>query len=361
MLVTIIIFLIILSVLVFVHELGHFVTAKINGVRVDEFGLGYPPRAKALFTWRGTTFTLNWLPFGGFVRIFGENPEEDGSSEENKESLTAKPKRVQAAVLVAGVFMNLVFAWLIISLGYTLGLPSSADSGLPLQNTYTVVTEVVENSPAQIAGVKVGDKIVSVSRNNLYANLSPEQISNFIASSPTSLNLVVERGSSEQTLKILPSASIVSGKMAIGVGLDAVGLAKLSPLKALWEGLKVTTNLTWLTFKGLLTFIRDAFIGHANLSEVTGPVGIVGLVGDAKGLGFTFLLSLTALISINLAIINLLPIPALDGGRLLFIAIEAIRGKKISTRVQQILNGVSFALLILLMIIITIRDVIHLL
>ncbi len=361
MAVTIIIFLIILSVLVFVHELGHFLTAKISGVRVDEFGLGYPPRAKKLFVWKGTTFTLNWLPFGGFVKIFGENPDEDGASEVNPDSLVAKPKLVQAAVLVAGVFMNLVFAWLILSLGFTIGLPSSADSGLPLQNTYTVVTEIVPASPAESAGLKVGDKIVSVSRSNLYSNLEPDQISNFISSSATALDVVVARGSTEETYKVVPSSSVVSGKLAIGVGLDLVGLVKLAPARALWEGLKTTGNLTWLTLIGLLGFIRDAFVGHANLNEVTGPVGIVGLVGDAKELGFAFLLSLTSLISINLAIINLLPIPALDGGRLLFVAIEAVRRKKISPRVSNIVNSISFALLILLMIFITIRDVIHLL
>ncbi|MBX4189296.1 site-2 protease family protein [Candidatus Parcubacteria bacterium] len=161
-------------------------------------------------------------------------------------------------------------------------------------------------------------------------------------------------------LTATPSESVVSGKLAVGVGLDEVGIAKLGILQSIWQGLKTTAELTWLTLISLLSFIKDAVVGHANLSEVTGPVGIVSLVGDARHMGFTYLLSLTALISINLSIINLLPIPALDGGRLLFLGIEAIRRKKISPKVFNTINGISFALLILLMIIVTVRDVANL-
>ncbi|MBX4189295.1 site-2 protease family protein [Candidatus Parcubacteria bacterium] len=126
---TIIIFFIILSILVIVHELGHFFVAKRAGIRVDEFGLGYPPRAKNLFNWKGTTFTLNWLPFGGFVKIFGENPAEDGGDVSDPRSIASKPRLTQAAVLVAGVFMNFLFSWALIARGFMVGLPASTDSG----------------------------------------------------------------------------------------------------------------------------------------------------------------------------------------------------------------------------------------
>jgi regulator of sigma E protease len=294
------------------------------------------------------------------VKIFGENPEADGSTEADPDSFTSKPRLIQASVLVAGVFMNFLFAWLLISLGFLSGLPASVDSGLPVQNTYTTVTEIVPNSPAAAAGLKSGDKILSVGRNNIFSNTAPDQISNFIASSPDPVTFNVSRDGQSLALTATPSLTVVPDKLAVGVGLDEVGVVKLGIFQAIWQGLKTTASLTWLTFTSLIGFIKDAFVGHANLSEVTGPVGIVGLVGDARHMGFIYLVSLTALISINLSIINLLPIPALDGGRLLFVAIEGIRRKKISPKVFNVVNGISFALLILLMIIVTVRDVVNL-
>ncbi|MDO8728719.1 MAG: RIP metalloprotease RseP [bacterium] len=355
---SIIIFLIILSALVIVHEFGHFLVAKRFGIRVDEFGLGFPPRAKKLFIWKGTPFTLNWLPFGGFVKIFGENPEEkiEGVASDNFQS---KNRAVQASVLVAGVFGNFLFAWLLISLGFMVGLPAPANLSLPVENPHTVITTVLPTSPAAIAGLKSGDVILSLSRGENYSELAPEAASLFIAESTEPITFMVERGENISTKIVVPEEGIVTDRLAVGISMDVIGIAKLQPHKALWYGLKTTSELTLLTGQALITFFTQALTGGADFSSVTGPVGIVGMVGDARELGFVYLLTFTALISINLTIINLLPLPALDGGRLFFVLIEAVSRRPIPPRIFNALNTVGFALLLLLMLLITIQDVRH--
>lgn len=355
---SIIIFLIILSTLVIVHEFGHFLVAKRFGIRVDEFGLGFPPRAKKLFTWRNTLFTLNWLPFGGFVKIFGENPEEkiEGITSDNFQS---KNRGVQASVLVAGVVGNFLFAWLLISLGFVVGLPIPANFSLPVENPRTIITTVLPATPAATASLKSGDVILSLSRGDINSELSPEAISLFIARSVEPITFTVERGGNISTKVIVPEKGIVTDRLAVGISMDVIGIAKLQPHKALWYGLKTTSELTLLTGQAMITFFTQALGGRADISSMTGPVGIVGMVGDARELGFIYLLTFTALISINLTIINLLPLPALDGGRLFFVLIEAVIRRPIPPRIFNVLNTVGFALLILLMIIITIQDVRH--
>ncbi len=263
---SLIIFLVILSALIIVHEIGHFSVAKKFGIRVDEFGLGYPPRAVKLFSWRKTDFTLNWLPFGGFVKIFGENPEAENhlAVGQLSDSFQSKNRAIQAAVLVSGVVGNFLFAWLLIFIVLITGLSA------PL--------EAAQNGP----------------------------------------------------LSILP----------------AVG-----------ESLRISAVLTLKIAGALGTLIAEAVVGQADLSSITGPVGLVGMVGEVSGLGLGYLLTFTALISLNLAIVNLLPFPALDGGRLLFVAIEAVTRRSIPPRFFNALNAASFAFLIFLMILITVHDV----
>ncbi len=356
---SIIIFLIILSVLVIVHELGHFFVAKKADIRVDEFGLGYPPRAKKLLSWKGTDFTLNWLPFGGFVKIFGENYDENAPETPNK--FTSKKKIVQAAVLVAGVTANFVFAWALISFGFMTGLPAPAGLSYPVTDTHTAITVVLPGSPAALGGLKSGDTITSLSRGNLHSNLSPENAASFIAASPEPLTIVIQRGPETLTKTITPKEGIVEGHPALGISMDTIGIVKLNPIRAIYEGFITSVKLTKLTAVALLSFVGNALIGDADLSQVTGPVGLVAMVGDVRVLGFAYLLSFTALISINLALVNLLPIPALDGGRLLFVGIEALMGRPIKPKFFNAINTVGFALLIILMIAITVRDVTHLL
>src|SRR3990167_5940213 len=305
---SVIIFIIILSALIIVHEMGHFLVAKKFGIRVDEFGLGFPPKARTLFMWKNTPFTLNWLPFGGFVKIFGENPlEGETKKSADTESFVSKNRGVQASVLAAGVFGNFLFAWALISLGFLSGLPAPVSMSLPLDNARTVITTVLPGSPAADAGLKSGDAIVSVSRDgndfiliDKSTKLSLEEVSNFISQSFKPITFTIERGKNISEKIVAPEEGIIANKPA---------------------------------------------------------VGIVGMVGDVRELGFSHLLTFTALISINLAIINLLPFPALDGGRLLFVGIEAITRRSIPSLIFNTVNTIGFALLILLMILITIQDV----
>ncbi|MEK7176907.1 MAG: RIP metalloprotease RseP [Patescibacteria group bacterium] len=355
---SIIIFLIILSALIIVHELGHFLVARYFSIRVDEFGLGFPPRAKRLFSWKGTPFTLNWLPFGGFVKIFGENPtDQETGVRADPESFASKNRGIQASVLVAGVVGNFVFAWLLFSLGFMTGLPAPASLSLPVEDAHTVITTVLPGSPAADAGLKSGDSIISLSRDGVYSGLSPEEVSEFIAKAGTPLIFEIERGGKVSKNNVLPEEGIISDRPAVGISMDIIGTVKLAPHKAIWHGLKTTGELTVQTGKAIINFISQAVTGKADLSGVTGPVGIVGMVGDVRELGFAYLLTFTALISINLSIINLLPFPALDGGRLLFVGIETLTRKPVPARLFNVVNTVGFALLILLMIFITVQDV----
>jgi regulator of sigma E protease len=359
----IILFIIILSVLVFVHEAGHFLAAKLFGIRVDEFGLGYPPRAKKLFRWRGTDFTLNWLPFGGFVKIFGEDPSTEALHA--KDSFVSKPRGAQALVLVAGVFFNFLLAGVFLSIGFMIGMSSPVDLGIPATNAHTDITQILPNSPADTAGLRTGDEILLISRGSdqigAGAKITPDGASKFISGSTDPLQVTVKRGNELFTKSITPKEGIVEGKPALGFGLAEITILKLSPLKAIYAGFKSAIILTKETAKSLWKFLSQAVVGKADLSQVTGPVGLVGVVGDVVKIGFVYLLSFAALISVNLSIVNLLPFPALDGGRLLFVVIESIIRRPISTRIVNALNNIGFALLILLMILITIRDVRHIL
>ena len=359
---SIIIFLIILAVLILVHEFGHFIVAKKSGIRVDEFGPGFPPKI-ASKQWGSTLYTLNAIPFGGFVKIFGEDSHGEALSEDDRNgSFVFKPKWIQALVLVAGVTFNIIFAWLLISFSFAIGIPSSVDyqGAGTVVDPHLVVTEVMQDSPAKVAGLKTGDYIVSVASSNKSLSeqeINVESVQNFISSSD-SISVSFVRGKDPiKTINILPSTDIVPGKKAIGIAMDEIGTLKLPLHLALLEGTKATYFLTVNTAKGLMTFLWGAILFKSDFSQVSGPIGIAGVVGDAAKLGFTYLVSLTALISINLAIINLLPFPALDGGRLLFVAIEAIRRKPISPVFVRNANFIGFAFLLILMFVVSAHDI----
>ena len=357
---SLIILIIILSVLIFVHEMGHFLAARKFGVRVDEFGIGYPPRALKLFKWQGTDFTLNWIPFGGFVKIFGEDPEDEEAFSQ-KDSFASKPRGVQAIILFSGVAFNFLFAWLIISLGFMTGAPSPVRAGLETTREAVVITTVIPGTPAELAGLVTGDTIVSllsgerelVPSNDIEAI---EELRNFIASTYEPIIFNIER-SDEPLQVIVPEEENISGRRLVGISMDIIGELRLPPHKALWHGFGTTLEVTVSIAKGFGTFVYEAIRGKADLSTVAGPVGIVGMIGDVKSLGFGFLLLFTALLSINLSIINLFPFPALDGGRLLFVAIESIIRRPLPTRFSNAANVLGFAFLIFIMILVTIQDI----
>ncbi len=371
---SIILFFLILLVLVLVHEAGHFFTAKFFGIRVDEFGFGFPP--KLFGVKKGETeYTFNALPIGGFVKIFGENPDEENTNgPDSARSFVNKPAWQQAIVLFAGVFMNFLLAWFLFSIGFLTGLPTSVGSqpaGYQLQNVNLTVVSVLPKSPAEIAGLKSGDKIVSLEADTHYKNgdesveftdnITPETVKDFVTGYYWNREIGYTRGQDKtiQYAKVIPT-SAVGGQPAIGISMDEIGTLKLPFFGAIWEGLSLTLSTLKDTAVGLYTLVRQALIGHGSLNDVTGPVGMVGIVGDAYKFGFVYLMSFAALISVNLAIVNLLPFPALDGGRLFFLAIEKIKGSKMNPKIANTANMIGMGLLLLLMVVITFHDVMKL-
>lgn len=362
-------FLIILAALIIVHEFGHFIVAKATGMRVDEFGLGFPPRATRLAKKGETEYTLNWLPIGGFVKIFGEDYDKENEHEipesDRGRRFTDKPRHQQALVLAAGVTFNMVFAWLLISLGFMIGLPTPIDyeTEQNISNPRLVVSSVAPESPAAASGLQTGDSITGVSVDgDSPKQLTSTAVSSFIRAHPdTPLTVEVARGAQQHTFTLEAEDGVVEDRQAIGITMSMIGTLQLPPHQALVKGFETTGDLTRRTAVGLGGFVYRAFAGTADYSNVAGPVGIVGLVDDASTLGYIYLLQFTAFISINLAIINLLPIPALDGGRLLFVAIESIKRSPINPKVANAVNAAGFALLIILMIAVTYNDILRLL
>lgn len=359
----ILIFIIILLVLVTVHELGHFVTAKWFGIRVDEFGFGFPPRAMRLFKKGETEYTLNWLPIGGFVKIFGEEiSAETVEGPEANRSFVNKPKWQQAIVLVAGIFANLLLAWVLFSIGFMSGMPTSVDSvsdKTMLKDAKLVIVTVLPDSPADKAELVSGDKILSLStpKENI-TELNPVSLREFIITHDENITVSYERNGETLSTIIDPVTSEADGKPSIGISMAEIGTLKLPFFKALAEGAKFTWTVTEGTVVGLYGLVHSAVTGAGNVKDaITGPVGMVRIVGDASEFGFAYLLSFAALISVNLAVINLVPFPALDGGRLLFVLIEKIKGSRINPNVANIANMIGFWLLILLMIFVTYNDI----
>lgn len=360
---SVIIFLIILGILIFVHELGHFSIAKWAKIRVDEFAVGFPPKIIS-FTKNGTRYALNLIPFGGYVKIFGENPDEESLDPEAKNSFVNKNRWIQASVLFAGVFFNFIFAWILLSGSYMINAPAiaTAENINEVKNIQTSIISVSADSPAERYGLEVGDQIKSLKAgDNSFAadsNLNVDNIRNFIfENSDERIQFTVVRDGSEKTIEVIPEEGIVPGRKAVGIDMADLGEMRLNFFEAIWQGLKTTVLLLERVAVGLFEFLVKAVVGKADMGQVAGPVGLVGHVGDAAKFGFSNLLSFTAMISLNLAVINLVPFPALDGGRLLFVAIEGITRRRINVKVANTLNLVGFALLMLLMISVTVSDI----
>ena len=299
----ILIFFIILLILVLVHEFGHFAVAKKFGIRVDEFGFGFPPK---LFGYKKgeTEYTFNLLPIGGFVKIFGENPDDENTNGPDKErSFVNKPRWQQALVLFAGVSANFFLAWLLFSFGFMSGLPASVGSepqGYTLTDVNLTIISVIEESPAEVAGLKSGDKIISIqSGGEEVSSINPDTFKSFITSHGNKeIEIGYIRGLEEKInyIKVIPDGGVAGGEPKIGIAMDQIGIAKLPPLTAFWEGMKLTLYVTKGTALGLYTLVLDGLKGKGNLDAITGPVGMVGIVGDAYQFGFVYLLSFSALL-----------------------------------------------------------------
>jgi regulator of sigma E protease len=331
-----------LSLLILGHELGHFLAAKAFGLRVDEFGFGFPPR---MFAWRRkgseTEYSLNWLPFGGFVKIAGENPESDAdtSIEDKKRLFYHQPAWKRVIVLVAGVVMNFLLGWWFLTATLMLGTPAAV-----------MVAGVVPNSPAEMAGFRAGDVIKGFTTTN-------EFVAFINMNRGTPISIRTARGEGEKAIAVTPRVNPPAGEGALGVELAETGAAPQGFGSALWEGLQRATYVITLTFQALGDLFANLFSQGKVPHDIVGPIGIVAVAQRAGSLGIAYLLELLSLISLNLAVINLIPFPALDGGRVLFTIVEKIKGSPVPRRFEGVVNGVGFVLLLALMVLVTVRDV----
>ncbi len=362
---SIIIFLAILLILVIAHEFGHFITAKKSGIRVDEFAFGFPPK---LFSKKfgETVYVINALPIGGYVKIYGEDPTQI-KKEDAERSFPHKKRIIQSAVVLAGIVANLIVAWILFSIILMIGMRTTVGANYfgEIKNVDVTITQILEGSPAMMAGLMTGDNIKelkNISTGEIVKANKTDDVTNFIGgSNEKEITITYERKNVSKELTITPKLGVTeSGKPAIGIAMEESGILKLPVHLALAEGAIKTFDYTIFTTVGIYDFISKAIVGNGNFKEVSGPIGIVGAVGDAARLGFVNVLFFAAIISINLAVINLIPFPALDGGRFLFIIIEGIIRKPLPVKFTNSINLIGFGLLMLLMIIVTYHDIVKL-
>lgn len=384
---TLLVFLIILGLLVLSHEFGHFVAARKSGMKVYEFGFGFPPRCcgvqvlkkisdkndanpakKYRLVWGGkrvedlpnldgyeasTLYSFNWLPLGGFVRIKGEEGQEQGP-----DSFMAKSFSKKAIVLVAGVTMNVILAAVIFSLGFMIGLPQAldgADSLAIVKDRQLQIVQVLPDMPAIKAGLKAGDIIVKIDEID---NPRLKQMQDYVDKNrDKELAVIIKRGDKPINKIIKPVVYQDTGKGGFGVAITEVGIVKYPWHKAIYYGFVITGLYLKEIAVGFYLIIKGLISGAGAGAAVSGPVGIAVMTGQIAKLGLSYLLNFTAVLSLNLAIINILPIPALDGGRLLFLAIGKIFRRQLSMRFEQLAHTFGFILLMLLVVVITVKDI----
>lgn len=374
MLVTLIVFVAILALLVLAHEAGHFVVARKNGIKVDEFGFGLPPRLLGARVsdrrWRwiwgnreltdaekqsGTVYSLNLIPLGGFVKIKGEN----GEMADEPDSFGAKKIWQRAIVLVAGVFMNFILAALLLGVGFIIGIPQSLDDvyqGAIIKDAKIEVMSVLSGSPAEQAGVAPGDEIVKADE---LAIKKVSDLQNYVdGKQDQAVKFTFQRGEEIVTKEIVPSKMEITKRGGIGVALLESGIVSYPWYLAFIYGFFAAGIFAWEIARILWFLLAGLFQGQGGLAEnLSGPVGIAVLTGRVARLGFSHLMQFAAMLSINLAILNILPFPALDGGRVLFLIIEKLRGRPLQRRVEEWAHTAGFALLMLLVIFVTYKDV----
>ena len=358
----IILFIVILSLLVLIHEWGHFFVARRNKMKVEEFGIGFPPR---IFGKKrgGTVFSINAIPLGGFVKIFGE--DEDYKDKNGSFTSKSIPRRI--SVVVAGVLMNFLVAWLLLTLVFIIGVfafvPENSNNSRHINNLEDrgmFVRHIIEGSATEKAGIELGDKIIQLSSDDLSVRpQDTEAFNQFIQKEKgNTVQFEYKRKDVIHTTQMEIKKIHTSKEGVIGVVVEKGGTIKYPPHTALWAGLKETGQWIKLMMEGLGSMIGDIFKKGEVPQDVAGPVGIVKIAGQMQDLGLVYYLQFIAMISLNLAILNILPIPALDGGRLIFLIIEAIKGSPVNKKTEKYVHIAGFALLMLLILLVTIRDII---
>lgn len=348
--ISILVFLVVLSLLVFVHEFGHFWTAKKLGMGVEEFGFGLPPRVWGKKI-RGTIYSINWLPIGGFVKLAGEDeveiPKEDLHNQEKmKKYFWARPKWQRAAVLLAGVSMNFVLAVILLTFIFTQGVPTP--SGV-------VITQVVPDSPAAAAGLMQGDRVMMIDGKGI--TISDEMTKLVRSQAGSEISIEVSRAGTPLSLKVTPRKDPPAGQGPLGVGLETLVEVKKYPLiQAPYYGLKEALKTTYMIVSELSKLLMRLVTFQSPQVDVGGPVKIFDAVTEARKVSFIALAYLTALLSLNLAIFNVLPIPALDGGRLFFVIFERWIGRAVRPQLEAMVHQVGMVVLLILALLITIND-----
>jgi len=344
---TVVLALVIFGLLIFVHEFGHFIIAKMVGIRVEEFSIGMGP--KAFSTRKGETlYSIRLLPIGGYVKMTGESgvEEEDLLSADDPKRFNNKTVGQRAAVVVAGPLMNFLLAILLFALFFSF-------VGIPTADPSTKIGEIVANSPAEKAGLNPGDRIVAINGHNV--NEWSEMVKIIHNQPGQELDFTIERAGRTMELKITPELDPESKVGLIGI-TPSTYWEKVNPIKGLGLAIRRTLEIIVFTFAAIVQMLT----GKMGVGEVAGPVGIVQLIGESARVGLIYVINLTALISINLGLLNLLPIPALDGSKLIFLGIEAVRGKPIDARKENFVHIIGFALLMTLMLFVTYRDIVRL-
>ena len=366
---SIIIFLLAISCLVVIHELGHYLAARMFGVKADEFGFGFPPRLIGFVRvgkkWKrvkgedqtkyaNTIWSLNWLPLGGFVRIKGE--EKEGIND--KDSIHVKPIWQRIVIISAGVIMNWALAtvlFIAIFVGGTDAYLADVPASAHIVNRHVVISDVIVDSPAAKAGIEPGDTVVSVQGTTLGSSTDVRNA--IIAQGTSPVTVGVVRDGASKTFNVTPAVLAETGHPGLGVAMDDIGVVTFSFPQAVYYGARMTVMTTQSIVLELGAVGKQILFAHSVPADVSGPVGIAVMAGHVAKQGWAPFLQFAALLSVNLAVINFLPIPALDGGRVLFLIIEKIRRKPISRTLEIGIHNVAFILLILLIFFVTLHDI----
>ena len=354
MVLTIIVAFISLISLFILHEFGHFILAKLFGVSVEEFGIGYPPR---LFGKKigQTLYSLNLLPFGAFVKIPGEIEKI-----EQPRSFSSQPVGKRALIVFGGVLSFWIISAILFSIVFSLGAEMTIgdEETKNVINPKVQIADVAADSPAQIVGLKVGDIIKEFRIQNLEFRIEKvKEIQEFTEKyKGEEITLTIERGKEVFDVKLTPRVSPPAGEGPIGIALVRTGTKVYPWWLSPWQGALTTVKMTGVVIEGYYLAIKNSFLGQPSGIELMGPVGIFHLFVQASELGVSYFLQFIGMIAIYVALFNILPIPSVDGGKLLFLGIEAIRKKPINPKTEQNITATFFIFLVALSILVAIKD-----